>query len=89
MLQEIGTRLIDRGYKVIPIKKGKKFPCIDEWQKANATHEDLARWSKEFPESGIGVLCKNTIAVDVDCYHLACCNTDRGVSGPGLDKLWG
>lgn len=71
MLEEIGTRLIDRGYKVIPIKKGKKFPCIDEWQKANATHEDLARWSQEFPESGIGVLCKTTIAVDVDCRNVS------------------
>tara|TARA_R100001443_G_scaffold108702_3_gene119512 strand:+ start:674 stop:2941 length:2268 start_codon:yes stop_codon:yes gene_type:complete len=71
MLTEIGARLIDRGYKVIPIHRGKKFPCIDDWQNAEATHDDLACWAKKYPESGIGVLCKNTIAVDVDCRNVS------------------
>ena len=67
-LKEFGHRLVDQGYEIVPLKKGKKFPMITGWQDIRATHEDVDKWlGNGHADGGVGVLCRSTIAVDIDC----------------------
>jgi hypothetical protein len=67
-LKEFGHRLVDQGYEIVPLKKGKKFPMVAGWQEIRATHADVDSWlSNGHADGGVGVLCRNTIAVDIDC----------------------
>ena len=68
-LKQFGHSLIDKGYEIVPLKRGKKFPMLSGWQDIRATHEDVDRWlANGHSDGGVGVLCRNTIAVDIDCY---------------------
>ena len=67
-LKEYGHQLVDKGYEIVPLKKGKKFPMISGWQDIRATHADVDKWlSNGHADGGVGVLCRNTVAVDIDC----------------------
>ena len=67
-LKEHGHQLVDRGYEIVPIMKGKKAPMIKGWQDIRATHDDVDKWlSNGHRDGGVGVLCRNTVAVDIDC----------------------
>jgi hypothetical protein len=67
-LKEFGHSLIDKGYEIVPLKRGKKFPMVSGWQDIRATHDDVDRWlGNGHSDGGVGVLCRNTIAVDIDC----------------------
>jgi len=63
-----GPKLIDNGYKVVPIAVGKKAPGFDGWQKARASTAQLREWVNKdgFQWSGVGVLTKETPAIDID-----------------------
>ena len=68
-LQQYGHRMVDMGYEIVPIKKGKKAPVLPGWQDIRATHDDVDTWSGNgHKDGGIGVLCRKTIAVDIDCH---------------------
>ena len=64
-LEKYGPKLIEQGYGVVPIVRGKKYPKEKEWQKIVATKEDIPAWVQKGYFS-VGVLCKNTPAVDLD-----------------------
>ena len=67
-LKQYGHQLVDRGYEIVPIKKGKKAPMISGWQDIRATHADVDKWlSNGHADGGVGVLCRKTVAVDIDC----------------------
>ena len=67
-LKEHGHALVERGYEIVPIMKGKKAPMIKGWQDIRATHDDVDKWlSNGHRDGGVGVLCRNTVAVDIDC----------------------
>ena len=64
-LKENGLELITQGYNIIPIAYKKKYPPIKGWQNAKATASVLTEWIKD-GHRGVGILCKNTPAVDLD-----------------------
>ena len=71
MLDQFGHRLVERGYKIIPILPGKKRPPGNDWQKIESTPELVTDWIAEMPQFGIGVLASTTCAVDIDCRDKA------------------
>lgn len=63
-----GHQLVDLGYKIVPLKKANKMPLLRGWQDIRATHEDVDKWlGNGHRDGGVGVLCIETIAVDIDC----------------------
>jgi hypothetical protein len=71
MIDEYGHRLVERGYQIIPLLKGKKRPPGTGWQNIVSTSELVTQWSAEMPEFGIGILASTTCAVDIDCLDKA------------------
>ncbi|MFM7254997.1 MAG: PriCT-2 domain-containing protein, partial [Betaproteobacteria bacterium] len=72
-----GQRLIDHGFRILPIQPVTKKPGLyrtERWvdypqwtrhgARATTTHE-LAIWSR-WPEAGIGIATGNAIAIDID-----------------------
>ena len=67
-LKAHGHTLVDSGSEIVPIMKGKKAPMIKGWQEIRATHDDVDKWlANGHADGGVGVLCRNTVAVDIDC----------------------
>ena len=65
-LEEHGLSLIEGRYKIVPIKRGSKAPMgVSGWTKIDADYNQLQEWVKQGYE-GVGVLCKNNPAVDID-----------------------
>ena len=66
-----GLALINNGYSIIPIPPGRKGPVIDDWQRKFAkTQERFTEIASDTDHrrDGIGILTKQTPAVDIDCY---------------------
>lgn len=66
-IREKGPRLIENGYPVVPLSKGKKHPTTPNWQNSPLT----AQACRQRPEGeGVGVLCgygdTPICAIDVD-----------------------
>jgi hypothetical protein len=65
-LRDYGTMLIERGYNIIPIRRGCKAPLgVPGWQNIRANLNKLGQWIAQEYE-GVGVLCGNNPAVDID-----------------------
>jgi hypothetical protein len=65
-LREYGPKLITNGYSVVPIKRGTKAPMgVPGWQNIKADLNQLGKWASAGFQ-GVGVLCKNSPAVDID-----------------------
>lgn len=66
-LAVFGEQLIDNGYPIVPIAVGKKSPNFNGWEKSRATKSLLREWVGDgHLRSGVGVLTKDTPAVDID-----------------------
>ena len=66
-LAKHGEKLLDNGYQIVPIRVGHKSPGFDHWQKAKATKGQLKEWLEHgHRNSGVGILTKNTPAIDID-----------------------
>lgn len=66
-LARFGAALIDNGYQIIPIQRGKKAPGFDGWQKSRSTKPQLDDWlANGHRNSGVGILTKHTPAIDID-----------------------
>lgn len=66
-IREKGPRLVETGYSVVPLSKGKKHPTTPNWQNSPLT----AQACRQRPEGeGVGVLCgygdTPICAIDVD-----------------------
>ncbi|WP_348681617.1 DUF5906 domain-containing protein [Alteromonas mediterranea] len=69
-LNEHGHSLVELGYEIVPIKKGEKFPTLRGWQDVRATKTCVDKWlGNGHAEAGVGILCRNTVAVDIDCLN--------------------
>tara|TARA_R110002096_G_scaffold90560_2_gene205310 strand:- start:2104 stop:4707 length:2604 start_codon:yes stop_codon:yes gene_type:complete len=65
-LREYGSTLIDHGYKIIPIKRGCKAPLgVKGWTNIEADLNQLGQWNAQGFE-GVGILCKDSPAIDID-----------------------
>jgi len=68
-LAACGETLIDNGYNIVPIQRGKKAPGFDGWQKSRSTKAQLKDWLEHgHKNSGVGVITKHTPAIDIDVY---------------------
>lgn len=66
-LNQHGEVLIENGYNIIPIPPGSKGPGDEDWAKSVATKKQLSKWlDEEKGHYGIGIISKNTPAVDID-----------------------
>lgn len=66
-LFQYGQRLLDNGYHIVPIRVGGKSPGFDGWEKSRASKDQLKEWLENgYRNSGVGVLTKNTPAIDID-----------------------
>lgn len=62
-----GLGLVQNGYQIIPIARGKKSPPFDDWQDTRATTNTVRGWiDGEYGRMGIGILTANTPAIDLD-----------------------
>lgn len=70
-----GRALIDAGYDITSIAHGFKHPNRKGWQSdkvglrhgADAAYAQHSRWSRDPSITGVGVLCRNVCAADIDC----------------------
>lgn len=68
-LEKFGPTLIDNGYQIVPILRGKKAPGFDGWQKTRSDRPLLKEWlNSGHKHSGVGILTKHTPAIDLDIY---------------------
>jgi hypothetical protein len=66
-LAQHGETLIDNGYSIVPIQRGKKAPGFDGWQKSRSTKAQLNEWLEYgHKNSGVGIITKHTPAIDID-----------------------
>ncbi len=67
-LDTLGSKLLANNYDVIPIAEGCKFPKgLADWKNVKADPQKIKEWS-ERGFTGIGVLAKNTPAIDIDVH---------------------
>jgi hypothetical protein len=70
-LDQKGKALIRGGYNIIPIKLGEKG-SITGWSELESTPELVDRWVADGLK-GVGVLCKDTPAIDLDILDEELC----------------
>jgi hypothetical protein len=73
-MAQYGARLLDAGYRIIPIWPGTKKPGrwdgtkwqdMPRWTNVDTSHAHVEMWEK-WPECGIGILTGNVVAIDID-----------------------
>jgi hypothetical protein len=68
-LKEHGSKLIEQGYKIIPIPPGKKGPSKKGWPGIDADQHQLESWLENGDgKSGIGIITGEVVAIDIDVY---------------------
>lgn len=73
-MEQYGAKLVDAGYRIIPIMPGTKRPGrfdgntwgeLARWTEVNAQQIHVDLWSK-WTGAGIGILCGEVVAIDID-----------------------
>ena len=73
-VEKYGEKLVDGGYRIIPIMPGTKRPGrwdgekwgeLSRWTEMNAQQVHVDLWSK-WPGCGIGILTGEVVAIDID-----------------------
>lgn len=72
-LKDLGRDICSNGFTIVPIyphdsgKQGAgKRPIGKDWEKTVNSEARVDAWAEKYPTSGIGILTKNTPAVDID-----------------------
>jgi hypothetical protein len=66
-LKEHGERLVELGYRIVPLPPGSKGPKRRGWPQMHADAAQVRQWySNGSANDGIGVLARYTPAIDVD-----------------------
>lgn len=70
-LKDYGERLVELGYRIVPLPPGSKGPHRKGWPKFNPDAAQVRQWySNGSANDGIGVLAATTPAIDVDILDL-------------------
>jgi hypothetical protein len=65
-------RLKDRGYRIVPIRKGEKGPHEAGWQSADYSDDEIRAFAERgYAQGNIGINTRETPAVDIDVYDEA------------------
>lgn len=73
-MEQFGSKLVDAGYRIIPIMPGTKRPGrfdgtkwneLPRWNEIHAQSGHVDVWSK-WPGCGVGILTGEVIAIDID-----------------------
>lgn len=68
LFKKHAVTLVRNGYTVVPIPPKRKGPVIEDWLKnAARTPEQANNLADENPKDGVGILTRDTPAVDIDC----------------------
>lgn len=65
-------KYLERGYAVIPIVSGQKYPLVKEWSKYSGSlpsESEIENWIWMYPDASIGLVCgkaSGAVAIDVD-----------------------
>ena len=62
---ELGLKLNENGYNIIPVSKGTKRPALANWPKIKSTPELIESWDAD---ASIGITTGEVVAIDIDCY---------------------
>jgi hypothetical protein len=66
-LKQYGERLVELGYRIVPLPPGSKGPKRKGWPQMHADAAQVRQWySNGSANDGIGVLARYTPAIDVD-----------------------
>src|SRR5215472_12084398 len=66
-LKLYGERLVELGYRIVPLPPGSKGPHRKNWQHLNADAGQVRKWyANGSADDGIGILAATTPAIDVD-----------------------
>ena len=76
-MADYGEKLLDGGFRIVPIPPREKWPGYSngrgDWKplnwerfKANPPHPVLARRWGAWPDCGVGIICGDVVAVDID-----------------------
>ncbi len=75
-----GPTLVDRGYRILPIRPGAKSPGVysrnawhgyAQWSRhceRDTTESEVSVWAS-WPEAGVGIAAGNVIGIDIDVVH--------------------
>ena len=68
-LARYGESLINKGYRITPVREGTKAAFIDRWQRSYATLEDWRGGvANGLGRCNVGVICGEVRAIDIDIY---------------------
>ena len=62
---ELGLKLNENGYNIIPVAKGTKRPALSNWSRIKSTPELIESWDAD---ASIGITTGEVVAIDIDCY---------------------
>jgi P4 family phage/plasmid primase-like protien len=63
-----GRALVQNGYAIIPIPRGRKAPSMEDWQTGYAaTERRFDELAYDYANCGVGIVTKHTPAIDIDC----------------------
>jgi hypothetical protein len=65
--KEHGERLVELGYRILPLPPGSKGPRMKDWPQAHLSAADVRRMAANgSAQAGVGVIAATTPAIDVD-----------------------
>jgi len=65
-IRRVARAYVNAGFKIIPVPKGKKAPCIKGWQKLDISRQKVAEYFKPLDNIGMLLGAKADWLVDVD-----------------------
>lgn len=65
-LADVWNPLFQNGYNFTPIKPRHKRPIFDGWQGVEVDADSAVKWSKLYPDHGVGILTAHMPAIDID-----------------------
>lgn len=66
---DLGQRLIENGYQVVPLPSGSKGPRVPDWRNLNLTCTTFPEFAHQHQEDGIGIVSAKTPAIDIDSTY--------------------